>query len=569
MSEIAGILARVSAQTQADNTSTDEQLRRGREYCALKGYAVGAERTEVMSGAFVLARSTFNELLQLAADGAITVIVVDIPDRLGRGDVIAKLELLAQLNGARIEYAVPGRDTSTVGGFIQHSAEQMVSGIERLNIGRRMSGGRYARARQGRVIAGPSRPYGYRFARTYDDRGHKLTSTLEIVPDEAQTVRHVYEWLAHDHMTTHQITRRLQTTGVPTLGQIEGRTQKGKPVSGIWHSSTVYAMLTNSVYRGEWVYGKRQFKRVDTADGIKTELVRTRDASEVVIVPVPAILSVDLWDAAQIQLEANRQKFMKPTRFKYLLRSRIRCAQCGRTYTGHTRTYSYGDRRSYACHGNAMRLHTARCAAGSVVADQVEAIVWQGIVDAMLDEHRLFEGLSKRRADAERSAAMVGQTVQALDEANAKDAAAINRLIQMQAMDEQATADDLKLYVDKKNKLRAAMSRRTAERERLAAKLSTAVSAETEAEIRRLQAEIAARLQAAGQGVPFGDRLKLIELLDIECVYDSRTREIAVTGLLGRTTLHITTRRDEQYARFSFVATVPVLPHTPHQKGAK
>lgn len=560
--ERAGILARVSAQNQADNTSTDEQLRRGREYCAAKGYTVAAERTEVMSGTFVLARSTFNELLTLAADGALTVIVVDIPDRLGRGDVIAKLELMTQLNGARIEYAQPGRDTSTVGGFIQHSAEQMVSGIERLNIGRRMSGGRYARARQGRVIAGPNRPYGYRYARTYDDMGHKLTSTLEIVEDEARVIRNLFEWMAYEQLTTYQITRRLQTTGVPTLGQIDGRTQKGKPTSGVWKGSTIYTMLTNRVYKGEWVYGKRQFKRVDTAEGIRMELVRMRDESETVVVPVPAIVSAELWEAAQVQLGANRQRFVKPTRYQYLLRGRIRCANCGRTYTGHTRQYSYGSRRSYQCQANAAQQHTQRCNSRHIAADIVEGIVWQGIVDAMLDEERLFSGLARRRTEAERSADMIRQTLHALDEANAKDAAAINRLIRMQAADDTATDEDLRVYAAEMGKLRRAMNSRTTERAGLAAKLETALTPESEAEIRRLQAEIAARLRPEGQEVAFEDKLKLIELLNIECVFDSETREIAVTGLVGRITLLSTTRRDEQYARFSFVAFVPVAPRS-------
>jgi hypothetical protein len=62
-----------------------------------------------MSGAFVLARSVYNVSLAMAADGQISVIVADIQDGLGRGDVIAKLELLAQMNGARDECTQPGR----------------------------------------------------------------------------------------------------------------------------------------------------------------------------------------------------------------------------------------------------------------------------------------------------------------------------------------------------------------------------------------------------------------------------------------------------------------------------
>ena len=92
----AALLARVSGESQRDNSSHESQLGRCRAYCADHGYTIVTERKEVFSGAFVLARSDFNDLLEMGAAGEIEVIVVDIPDRLGRGDVIAKCELLAQ-----------------------------------------------------------------------------------------------------------------------------------------------------------------------------------------------------------------------------------------------------------------------------------------------------------------------------------------------------------------------------------------------------------------------------------------------------------------------------------------
>ena len=88
----AAILARVSTTGQKDNSSLEGQLNTCREYCNSRGYILVTEKKEVMSGAFVLARSGFAELLDMAANGLIQVIVVDVPDRLGRGDAIAKLE---------------------------------------------------------------------------------------------------------------------------------------------------------------------------------------------------------------------------------------------------------------------------------------------------------------------------------------------------------------------------------------------------------------------------------------------------------------------------------------------
>ena len=58
-------------------------------------------------------------------------------------------------------------------GFVQHSAQQMVIGIERMNITRRTKEGRREYAARGRVIQSTFRPYGYTFHSERDDRGRK------------------------------------------------------------------------------------------------------------------------------------------------------------------------------------------------------------------------------------------------------------------------------------------------------------------------------------------------------------------------------------------------------------
>ena len=83
--EKAAVMARVSTGRQLDNTSPDEQIRRGREYCAEKGYRVAFEKIEAISGVFVLARSGVMEVLEMAEKGQIDVIVFDIECRLAGG----------------------------------------------------------------------------------------------------------------------------------------------------------------------------------------------------------------------------------------------------------------------------------------------------------------------------------------------------------------------------------------------------------------------------------------------------------------------------------------------------
>ena len=153
MNKKAIIYARVSTRDQQQNSSLQRQLAIGRKYAQQKKYQIIDEVEDVISGSFVLARSAFNNFLEMASDGKVDVLIVDIPDRLGRGDTIAKCELLAEMNGASIEYATPGRDESTVEGMALKATDMLVSGIERINIRRRSVEGKKAWADKGRVIA--------------------------------------------------------------------------------------------------------------------------------------------------------------------------------------------------------------------------------------------------------------------------------------------------------------------------------------------------------------------------------------------------------------------------------
>ena len=278
----AVLYARVSTTGQLDNTSPEGQLVRCRKYALAQHYEIVTERIEAISGIFVLARSIYNELLDMAADSQIDVIVVDIPDRLGRGDAIAKCELLAQMNGAKVEYASPGRDTSTVEGFVQKSAEQMVSGIERINIRRRMMEGKQDWARNGNVIATSFRVYGYDYERKYDSLGRRVACGLVPIENQVKTVARIFEWYVYDGKSTYAVARQLTDDGVPT--------PRG---SKEWTPATVKTILQNETYCGVWHYRKHDVMYQDTADGVKQKMT-WRDKSEWIAVSVPAIITREL-----------------------------------------------------------------------------------------------------------------------------------------------------------------------------------------------------------------------------------------------------------------------------------
>jgi site-specific DNA recombinase len=86
----------------------------------------------------------------------------------------------------------------------------------------------------------------------------------------------------------------------------------------------------------------------------------------------PALISEEMFEAAQHQLKINREKSPRNCKREYLLRGHIRCRQCGRTYAG-----VYTHQRCYRCTGKRKVVASdKRCRNKSWKAENLEAIVW-------------------------------------------------------------------------------------------------------------------------------------------------------------------------------------------------
>jgi len=521
----AALYARVSTDGQRDNTSLESQLARCRKYCAERGYLIIAETNESISGSLVLARSVFNSLMDRGADGEIDVIVADIPDRLGRGDAIAKLELLAQLNNVSIEYAAPGRDVTTIEGIALRATDQLVSGIERMNIRRRTLGGKRAWAEKGRVIASSFRPFGYEFQSKYDERGRKLSCSLEIVEAEAQTVRLIFDLCVREQLSVNAIARRLTEMKIPTP---RIKQEKFRRFDGIWRVCTVYRILTNRTYMGEWQFGKRLIERRDTPDGIKRQCLNS-NREDAISVNVPAIVSPEQWHDAQLQIKQNASKFRKPTKYVYLLRGRLTCALCGHSYRGCGGANERGKYyRYYKCRQNHAEYAHHRCNGAPIRVEPIESIVWDAVKDALQDEQRLFAGLAELRAESERARRNVIGLLAANEGQIQKARAKLARYLDLYS-DGEMSKDD---YKAKRQEIKEMIAKCEAEKSEIEKRLGQNQVLEPlqEQELRTLRAEIVKRLE---WGTP-EQRASIFEMLRVECYYNSETQEVTVTGMIGK-----------------------------------
>ena len=197
--------------------------------------------------------------------------------------------------------------------------------------------------------------------------------------------RKIFEWVGHEHGTIREVTRRLKAEGVPT--------RTGLPE---WDGATVCAILRNPAYKGTAVYGKTRVgpykpQRLRPPRG-KPEFPRkpmTRldtPVEEQIFIAVPALVSEDLFAAAQEQLEENRKRSRAHARgATYLLQGLIVCRGCGYACHG-VRT---GGRKSDGCAAYAYYRRRGSehwrfggqklCRTRAIRTERLDAAVWDDV----------------------------------------------------------------------------------------------------------------------------------------------------------------------------------------------
>ena len=175
----------------------------------------------------------------------------------------------------------------------------------------------------------------------------------EFIIDETQapTVRWIFEQYAAGKQAA-AIVRELNGRGV--------KTAYGKDFS----RSSILRIVTNEQYIG--VYNSHGYRKEGG---------------------IPAIIDRDLWDAAQHQVEINKDRKAPLSRkADYLLSGKLFCAECktamrgtcGTSHTGQTHYY-------YTCPGRRKKL----CSKKNIVKDDLENLVCQATSEYILQPGRL------------------------------------------------------------------------------------------------------------------------------------------------------------------------------------
>ena len=405
MSSIA-VYARVSTDQQAQQATIESQLAALRQRAKEDGHIVSPDDVYVDEGfsGSTLRRPALERLRDRIAEGAVHALYVHSPDRLARRYAYQVL-LLDEFARHQVQVVfLNGRTNESAEDQLLVQVQGVIAEYERAKILERSRRGKLHKARAGVVSVMAGAPFGYQ----YVHKSEAGPASYKVLLHEAKIVRKMFEWIVYEQKSMHQVCKLLDAQGVPT------RRRKGS-----WQVCTVRGMLSNSTYMGKAAYGKgeaaepnpeRRPRRNAPIPRTAKSSTRRTERKDWIYIDVPALISAELFAAAQEQLERNRQLSPRnATLGRYLLKGLIVCARCGYAY--HARSAWKGEKRGlhlysyYRCSGcDAQRFGgKAVCQNRPVRLDQLEQHVWRSVCELLEDPSRVQHEWSRRGAQAGQS----------------------------------------------------------------------------------------------------------------------------------------------------------------------
>ena len=397
----AALYARVSSDQQAQAQTIDSQVAALRERLAEDGAVLnpGHEFIDAGYSGSTLIRPGLEQLRDAVAAGEVERVYVYAPDRLAR-KYAYQVMLVDEFQRAGVELAFFNR-------HLGHSPEDelllqmqgMIAEYERAQILERSRRGKRHKAQQGSVNVLGGAPYGYRYVTLTEGGGE---ARYEILDEQAQVVRQIFDWVGRGRLSIGEVRRRL--TAAATL------TPRGKTW---WDRTTIWGILKNPAYYGQAAFGKTRAgelrPRLREQRGRSLQPRRANSTYDVapeqwLSIPVPAIVSAELFETVQAQLAENRRRSRLGERgAKYLLQGLLVCSCCGYAFYGKAlspsarkhrpREYAY-----YRCVGSdAYRFGGQRmCHNKQLRTDRLEQAVWQQIRQLLEDPQRLAQEYRRR-----------------------------------------------------------------------------------------------------------------------------------------------------------------------------
>jgi site-specific DNA recombinase len=261
----------------------------------------------------------------------------------------------------------------------------------------RMKEGLRLKAERGLVPA--KRPaFGYMLVDSKGDPHGNIRKDTHyaIIEEQAEIVRYIYEQVAYHGVSLNRMADMLNEMGAERRDR-----------SSLWDHGYLSKMIRNTVYKGELVFGKTSDIKVtpSMADTFLGGLKKAKKKLRIyhpeenwVIVPVPAIVSPTLWEAANRAISRNKTYAERNGGGKFLLTGMVKCAECGSTFYGATsrNVKKNAVLHQYRCSSRnqpeAKRAELG-CHQGTISKALLEGMVWNITRDVLLHPERILAAL--------------------------------------------------------------------------------------------------------------------------------------------------------------------------------
>jgi site-specific DNA recombinase len=403
-----GLYARVSSEHQAKDDTIASQVEAIERQIKEDGLACEEELRFIDEGYVggTLVRPALEQMRDVAAAGGLDRLYVHSPDRLARKYAYQVL-LVDELRRCGVEVVFLNRQIGTSPeDDLLLQVQGMVAEYERAKIQERSRRGKRHAASRGLVNALSGAPYGYRYVSKHDGDGQ---ASYQVIFEEARVVERIFQWVGVDRLSIGEVCRRLQAQGI-----VSPRGNKH------WDRTTVRSILRNPAYKGLAGFGKTRIGQMrprlrahlGQAEHPKRAYSRyIMPPEEWIHIPVPAMVSEELFNAAAEQLVENRARYRQRKRgARYLLQGLLTCGECGHAFYG--KALSPGARKGkrhaysyYRCLGlDPSRFAGQRiCHNKQVRTDALDVVVWEDVCSLLSEPERIEREYQRRLTNKKRS----------------------------------------------------------------------------------------------------------------------------------------------------------------------
>lgn len=400
--------ARVSTDKDEQLNSLENQRRFYEEYIRSNPNwtFAGGYVDEGISGTSVAKREQFLQMIEDAQAGRFDLIVTKEISRFAR-NTLDSIRYTRELlrHGVGVFFQNDNINTFDKDAELRLTIMSSIAQDEVRKLSERTRFG-FKRAQENSVLLGQNNLFGY----------NKVDGKLEIVEQEAEIVREVFERYVAGEMGLRAIANDLDRRGI--VGK------QGKLLT----YSTLYGMIRNPKYKG--FYAGRRYATRDYRDGRSYRL----DANKWIVhedAKVPAIVTEPLWEEAN-RLLAERGKTMKQhaqaSQNRYAYSGKLICARHGTTFHRHVyKSKRRGEVECWNCKLYRQKGKEGGCHSPTIYSSELDRVL-----------ARVFE-----RVTDEKSAAMQEYIRELKDFAEQQDHSA-----ELEKLEEQIGA-----LIDKKEKL--------------------------------------------------------------------------------------------------------------------